>query len=169
MESFAKELAVTTAPIRVLKSLLKSLQKRNVDLTAHPASASLLQALVSRRFGIEFSKEVASQACVHPCIRVSSYVFIMTSVHAAEAAFPRFNCISPQVDLLNSADGDLKLKEMSLSVLAKLSLVDSNVDIVYGSLHKIESGYAFVWTVEVDLRRPSMVLCARFNERAARQ
>ncbi len=53
-----------------------------------------------------------------------------------------FPCLAGdlQVALLNSADGDLKLKELSLAVLARLALADTNVDVVYAALHKIETG-----------------------------
>ena len=46
-----------------------------------------------------------------------------------------------QVGFLNRSDGDLKLKELVLAVLARFALLDDNVDVVFSILHKIDSGY----------------------------
>jgi hypothetical protein len=42
---------------------------------------------------------------------------------------------------LNVTDEDLRVKEVVLGVLAKLSLLDCNADLVFTSLGRISDGY----------------------------
>lgn len=43
----AVELSAPAGPIKALRAVMKSLDKRNVDLTGHPAAPAFLLAIVS--------------------------------------------------------------------------------------------------------------------------
>ena len=45
-----------------------------------------------------------------------------------------------QVDILNVPDEDLRAKEVVLGVLAKLSLLDCNADLVFAALGRVSDG-----------------------------